>query len=175
MNPETENTFDLDDHNGVAYRRPRATDGLRMWEIARDSQVLDVNSSYAYVLWAAEFTDTSIIAEVDGRPVGFVTGYRRPHADDALMVWQVAVDADQRGKAIAGTMLCELFKRCAPSGVTAIHTTISPDNAASQRLFAGAARSLGLDFTRESFFEAELFGDSHEPEDLYRLEPMSIR
>ena len=173
MNPENTDSFDRIDDNGVAYRRPRDTDGLRMWEIARDSQVLDVNSSYAYVLWAAEFTDTSIIAEVDGRPVGFVTGYRRPSADDALMVWQVAVDSDQRGKNIARTMLCTLFDRCAPSGVTAIHTTISPDNTASQRLFAGAARELGLGFRRDPFFEAELFGPSHEPEDLYRLSPTS--
>nr|WP_228461749.1 diaminobutyrate acetyltransferase [Gordonia spumicola] len=158
----------MNDEHGVAYRRPRATDGLRMWEIARDSQVLDVNSSYAYVLWATDFADTSIIAEVDGRPVGFVTGYRRPGAPDALMVWQVAVDADQRGKKIAGSMLRELFAR---SGASAIHTTISPDNDASQRLFAGVARSLGLQLTREHFLDADLFGDSHEPEDLYRLTP----
>lgn len=173
MDPQTENAFDLNDHHGVAYRRPRATDGLRMWEIARDSQVLDVNSSYAYVLWGADFSDTSIVAEVEGRVVGFVTGYRRPQADDALMVWQVAVDSDQRGKKIAGTMLCQLFKRNVGSGVTAINTTISPDNEASQALFAGTARELGLEFTREPFLDAELFGDSHEPEDLYRLSPAS--
>ncbi len=167
MNPEL-SAIQINERSGVAYRRPRATDGLRMWQIARDSQVLDVNSSYAYVLWAVDFADTSIIAEVDGRPVGFITGYRRPDASDVLMVWQVAVDADQRGKQIAGTMLRELFSR---SGVSAIHTTISPDNNASQRLFAGVARSLGLQFTREPFLEAELFGDSHEPEDLYRLSP----
>ncbi len=167
MNPDN-SAIQTNERAGVAYRRPRATDGLRMWEIARDSQVLDVNSSYAYVLWAVDFADTSIIAEVDGRPVGFITGYRRPDASDVLMVWQVAVDADQRGKQIAGTMLRELFAR---SGVTAIHTTISPDNDASQRLFGGVARSLGLHFSREPFLEAELFGDSHEPEDLYRLEP----
>ncbi|WP_420040273.1 diaminobutyrate acetyltransferase [Gordonia sp. MP11Mi] len=173
MNPQTENTFDLNDHHGVAYRRPRATDGIRMWEIARDSQVLDVNSSYAYVLWGEDFSDTSIVAEVEERVVGFVTGYRRPQAPDALMVWQVAVDSDQRGKRIAGTMLRELFKRNTGSGVTAIHTTISPDNEASQALFAGVARELGLEFTRQPFLKAELFGDSHEPEDLYRLSPAS--
>ena len=116
------------------------------------------------------------MAEVDGDVVGFVTGYRRPSAPDTLMVWQVAVDDAQRGKSIAKRMLCELFEHCAPAGVVAINTTISPDNEASQRLFAGAARSLGLHFTREPFFSADLFPDlgdseSHEPEDLYLLTP----
>lgn len=147
-----------------------------MWEIARDSQVLDVNSPYAYVLWSQDFSETSIVAEVDGDVVGFVTGYRRPTAPDTLMVWQVAVDDAQRGKKIARRMLCGLFERCVPDGVVAINTTISPDNEASQRLFAGAARALGLRFAREPFFSADLFPDlgdsnSHEPEDLYLLTP----
>ncbi|WP_026918914.1 diaminobutyrate acetyltransferase [Gordonia shandongensis] len=170
MNP-IETTPEKDTGNTVAFRRPRARDGKRIWEIARDSQVLDVNSSYSYVLWSQDFSETSIVAEVDGEPVGFVTGYRRPANPEILMVWQVAVDASQRGKQIAGRMLCELFNRCAPDGVTAINTTISPDNEASQRLFAAAARTLGLQFHREPFFSAELFPDAHEPEDLYLLTP----
>ncbi|EGD55620.1 L-2,4-diaminobutyric acid acetyltransferase [Gordonia neofelifaecis NRRL B-59395] len=114
------------------------------------------------------------MAEVDGDVVGFVTGYRRPAKPDTLMVWQVAVDDAQRGKQIAKRMLCELFAHCAPTGVVAINTTISPDNQASQRLFAGAARQLGLRFAREPFFNADLFVDSHEPEDLYLLTPADI-
>lgn len=170
MNPN-ENTPETDTGNTVAFRRPRARDGKRIWEIARDSRVLDVNSPYAYVLWSQDFSETSIVAEIDGDVVGFVTGYRRPTAPDTLMVWQVAVDDAQRGKKIARRMLCELFTHCAPAGVVAVNTTISPDNEASQRLFAGAARALGLRFAREPFFSADLFLDSHQPEDLYLLTP----
>ncbi|NLG45861.1 diaminobutyrate acetyltransferase [Gordonia sp. (in: high G+C Gram-positive bacteria)] len=170
MKPNTKSP-ETDTGNTVAFRRPRARDGKRMWEIARDSRVLDVNSPYSYVLWSQDFSETSIVAEVDDHVVGFVTGYRRPAARDTLMVWQVAVDEAQRGKQIAKRMLCELFDYCAPTGVVAINTTISPDNEASQRLFAGAARALGLHFEREPFFSADLFLDSHEPEDLYLLTP----
>lgn len=155
----------------VTYRRPTAADGIAIWQIAADSQVLDVNSSYAYVLWCQDFADTSIIAEVDSRPVGFVTGYRRPENPSALMVWQVAVDASQRGRGIAAAMLHALFDRCAQQGATAMHTTISPDNVASQKLFASVAQQRGLRFERSDFFAAELFGPGHESEDLYRLEP----
>ncbi|KJR06022.1 diaminobutyrate acetyltransferase [Gordonia sihwensis] len=174
MNPNDPSP-ETDNGNTVTFRRPRARDGKRIWEIARDSRVLDVNSPYAYVLWSQDFSETSIVAEFDGDVVGFATGYRRPAAPDTLMVWQVAVDETQRGKQIAKRMVCELFRHCAHAGVVAINTTISPDNQASQRLFAGAARALGLQLTREPFFSAELFIDSHEPEDLYLLTPGSAQ
>ncbi|MGC4932550.1 diaminobutyrate acetyltransferase [Gordonia sp. DT30] len=153
------------------YRAPKVADGTRLWEIARDSQVLDVNSSYAYVLWCRDFADTSIVAEVDGLPVGFVTGYRRPSDPSTLMVWQVAVDDTYRGHRIAGTMLHRLFDRVSGRGAVAMHTTISPDNVASQRLFASVAAARGLGFERRDLFAADDFPDAHEPEDLYLLEP----
>ena len=156
----------------VDYRRPSAPDGHRLWEIASDSKVLDVTSSYAYVLWCNDFAATSIVAEIDSRPIGFVTGYRRPEDPTVLMVWQVAVDHDARGRGVAAGMLHRLFDRCAhDDGVVALHTTISPDNQASRRLFASVAAARGLQFRREKFFAAELFPDSHESEDLYRLRP----
>ncbi|MEE4022681.1 diaminobutyrate acetyltransferase [Gordonia sp. PKS22-38] len=158
----------------VDYRQPTADDGERLWEIASDSKVLDVNSSYSYVLWCHDFASTSIVAEVDGRPVGFVTGYRRQTDPSTLMVWQVAVDDVCRGHGVAGTMLHRLFDRCQRSGVVAMHTTISPDNVASQRLFESVANARGLRFERRDLFAADQFPDAHEPEDLYLLEPELI-
>ncbi|MBD1321647.1 diaminobutyrate acetyltransferase [Gordonia hankookensis] len=155
----------------VDYRQPTADDGMRLWEIASDSKVLDVNSSYAYVLWCHDFATTSIVAEVDGHPVGFVTGYRRQTDPSTIMVWQVAVDDNYRGHGIAGTMLHRLLDRTQRSGVVAMHTTISPDNAASQRLFESVADARGLRFERRDLFAAEQFPGAHEPEDLYILEP----
>lgn len=40
-----------------------------MWRIARDSGVLDLNSSYAYLLWCTDFPSTSAVARVDGEPI----------------------------------------------------------------------------------------------------------
>lgn len=155
----------------VDYRQPTVDDGARLWEIASDSKVLDVNSSYSYVLWCHDFAATSVVAEVDGRAVGFVTGYRRQSDPSTLMVWQVAVDDNYRGHGIAGTMLHRLFDRAQRSGVVAMHTTISPDNVASQRLFASVAEARGLSFERRDLFPADAFPDAHLPEDLYLLEP----
>ncbi|MGU3294242.1 diaminobutyrate acetyltransferase [Williamsia sp. M5A3_1d] len=155
----------------VSFREPDVSDGVRLWEIARDSEVLDLNSSYAYVLWCQDYARTSIVAEVDGSVVGFVTGYVRPQAPDTVMVWQVAVDADQRGLGLAGRMLTALMDRVETDSITRMQTTISPDNEASQKLFTSFAERRGMTITRRDYFAPEDFPDSHEPEDLYTIAP----
>ncbi len=140
-----------------------------MWEIARDSQVLDLNSSYAYVLWCRDFAASSVVAIDGGRVVGFVSGYVRPQRADTLFVWQVAVDADHRGRSVAGRMVDELLDRLRPDGVIRLETTISPDNTASQALFAALARRRGTDITKHDLFGTEHFPDSHEAEELYLI------
>lgn len=160
------------DDQSTTFRSPTAADGSRMWEIARDSGVLDLNSSYAYVLWAQEFADTSVVVETDGRVVGFVTGFLRPHEDDgrgSLFVWQVGVDADQRGRRLAVRMLHTLMDRAAERGVERLRTTISPDNEASRRTFASLARGRGQQLAREDYLSSDLLGAGHEPEDLYTV------
>ncbi|RBL85135.1 diaminobutyrate acetyltransferase, partial [Streptomyces cavourensis] len=57
---------------------PRVEDGAAIWRIARDSEVLDLNSSYSYLLWCRDFAATSAVARgEDGEPIAFVTGYIR--------------------------------------------------------------------------------------------------
>lgn len=151
------------------FREPTAADGQRMWEIARDSGVLDLNSSYAYVLWGAEFAGSSVVVESEGRVVGFVTGFLRPSEPDSIFVWQVGVDADQRGRGLAARMLHALLDRLAERGVVRLRTTISPDNEASQRTFGAVARDRGMTLSREDYLAADLMGEGHEPEDLYTI------
>ncbi|EOM76432.1 acetyltransferase [Rhodococcus rhodnii LMG 5362] len=153
----------------MQFRRPQISDGVRLWEIARDTEVLDLNSSYAYVLWCRDFADTSIVATVDDRPVGFVTGYRRQSAPDTLMVWQVAVDSEQRGRRIAGRMLHALLDDVATAGIDRLETTISPDNTASIALFTGVARDRDRTITRQDLFSPNDFPEGHEAEDLYSI------
>ncbi|WP_181772231.1 diaminobutyrate acetyltransferase [Amycolatopsis pittospori] len=152
---------------------PTKADGAELWRIARDSKKLDLNSAYAYMLWCRDFADTSVVAKVDGTPVGFVIGYRK---QDTGFVWQVAVDASQRGKGLAGALLDELFSRLTAQGVRYLETTITPDNEASIRLFASFAKRWNADLERLDLFSATDFpaeDGTHEQEDLYRIGPLS--
>jgi diaminobutyrate acetyltransferase len=143
-----------------------------MWRMARDSKVLDLNTSYAYLLWCRDFASTSVVADVDGTPGGFVTGYLRPAQPDTLMVWQVAVDEEPRGRGLARRMLSELVD-AVPNRVTGMETTITADNAASIALFTSFADSRGARITREPVFDASLFPDGHETELLFRIGPLA--
>ena len=150
---------------------PGVADGAALYRITRDSGVLDVNSSYAYLLWCRDFAGTSAVAREGGEVVGFVTGYLRPDAPDVLMVWQVAVDASQRGKGLAGRMLAHLVDRLVPRGMRYLETTITADNTASIKLFSALARDRGTELARSELFSGDLFPDAHEGEDLYRIGP----
>ncbi|MFD4250254.1 diaminobutyrate acetyltransferase [Amycolatopsis thermoflava] len=157
---------------------PTKADGAALWRIARDSQKLDLNSPYAYLLWCRDFADTSVVARVDGDAVGFVIAYRRPSAPDTVLVWQVAVDASQRGQGLAGALLDNLFTRLVADGVRHLETTITPDNKASIRLFTSFAERWGAELERAELFGSADFPDDgtrHEPEDLYRIGPLLPR
>jgi L-2,4-diaminobutyric acid acetyltransferase len=157
--------------------RPTVADGAALWRIARDSKVLDLNSSYSYLLWCRDFAATSAVArDGSGEPVGFVTGYLRPDRPRTLLVWQVAVDEAYRGRGLAATLLDALAVRAsAEQRITAVETTITPGNTASERLFGAFAERHDADLEREVLFDTGLFPDGpHEPEVLYRIGPLSL-
>lgn len=157
---------------------PTKADGAALWRIARDSQKLDLNSPYAYLLWCRDFADTSVVARVDGTTVGFVIAYRRPAAPDTALVWQVAVDASQRGQGLAGALLDNLFTRLVEDGVRHLETTITPDNKASIGLFTSFAQRWGARLESTELFGPADFPDDgvrHEREDVYRIGPLHAR
>ncbi len=139
--------------------------------MAAESQTLDVNTSYAYLLWCRDFASTSLMAEIDGHPAGFVTGYVRPARPETLMIWQVAVDADHRGRGIARTLLNGLVDRV--SDVTRMETTITDDNEASIALFHSFAEHRGATIRRDDLFADEHFPDDHDAERLYTIAPLN--
>jgi len=147
---------------------PRLEDGRELWRIARDTNILDLNSPYSYVMWCRDFARTSVVVRSDGAVRGFVTGFERPEDPGTLFVWQVAVDAPWRGRALAGRMLAYL----ADGGCRYVEATVTPDNVPSDRLFASFARERGAVIERTPLLHGDLFPGDHQPETLYRIGPL---
>ncbi|MFI2005756.1 diaminobutyrate acetyltransferase [Streptomyces jumonjinensis] len=185
----------------ISVDTPRVEDGAALWRIARDSEVLDLNSSYSYLLWCRDFAATSLVARgPDGEPIAFVTGYARPERPRALVVWQIAVDRAYRGQGLAGVLLDALTaKVTAERGIREMETTITPDNTASERLFTSYAARQSAHVEREVLFDGALFPDEapaeardetpaeavnsaadgpppgpHQPEVLFRIGPIAV-
>ncbi len=157
----------------VSLRGPRVEDGAALWELVVHTGVLDENSPYLYLLVATHFAGSSIVAELDGRLVGFISAYRLPEDPTVLFVWQVAVHSDARGRGVATRMLLGLLERPDNAGVRRIHTTVTEDNTASRRMFAGLARRLDCPLVERPFIEAHHFpGEaSHDAEPLLDIGP----
>jgi L-2,4-diaminobutyric acid acetyltransferase len=156
----------------LTFTHPTVADGAAMWRLAHEVGGLDANTSYAYLLWCRDFSDTSVVARAGDEVVGFTTGYRRPDAPEVLLVWQVAVDPASQGAGVAAGMLDALVAAVRGRGVAHLETTITPQNAASQRLFRSLALRLGAAIEDDStLFGSDEFPDGHEPEQLIRIGP----
>lgn len=155
---------------GVVLRRPTVADGAAMWRLAEASGGLDLNTPYAYLLWCRDFPATSAIAEIDGEPVGYVTGFLRPEEPSTLFVWQVTTSPDVRGRGLARRMIESIIDRLGDR-VTHLEASVTPDNVASRRTFAGVAERRGAALVEEELFVGSDFPTPHDPEVLVRIGP----
>ena len=69
------NDFNLKDVN---FRAAQPNDGLTLWQLVRDTGVLDLNSPYFYVLMATDFGETCLVVEHNEQIVGAIIGYHPP-------------------------------------------------------------------------------------------------
>jgi L-2,4-diaminobutyric acid acetyltransferase len=144
----------------LCLRKPRATDGSDIWALVKRCAPLDVNSMYCNLVQAEHFRDTCVVAERDGRVVGWVSGHMIP-TEDALFVWQVAVCPSARGLGLGKKMLLELLERDACDGATALKTTITEDNEASWSLFRSVTRTVGGALDDTPHYESDRHFDGH--------------
>lgn len=162
----------------VRFRSPRVEDGAGLWRLARDSDRLDLNSAYYYLLFCTRFAATSVVAEDErgGDLLGFVTGLRWPDDPATVFVWQVGVDAAARGAGLASRMLDALVRAEACRDVTHLESTVTPSNEASLALFRSFARRADAPCKESAFLRAEDFppGADHEPEVLLRIGPLRL-
>jgi L-2,4-diaminobutyric acid acetyltransferase len=112
---------------------------------------------YCNLIQCDHFADTCILAEMDGAPVGWISGYLLPDDPETLFVWQVAVAEDARGLGLASEMLDRLLSRADMAGVRHLKTTITRDNQASWSLFRSLAERHGAILSDEPHFKK----DSH--------------
>ncbi|MCV7214462.1 diaminobutyrate acetyltransferase [Mycobacterium crocinum] len=159
-------------------RRPCETDAVAMRRLVDATGVLDVNSTYSYLLMATDFAKSCIVADRDGEMCGLITGYHPPERPEVLFVWQVAVAERARGTGLAATMLDALVNRVrhARHGhPVTVEATVTPDNRPSRALFGGFARRHGVPITERPHFAGELLDPAggHHDEPILRIGPIT--
>lgn len=149
-----------------------------MHRLVAATKVLDVNSTYAYLLMATDFAGTTIVADRDGDLCGLITGYHPPTRPEVLFVWQVAVADAARGTGLASTMLDALVQRVRQDRFghpITVEATVAPGNDASRAFFHAFARRHRVPLTEHPCFSsAHLDADgAHEDEPILRIGPLT--
>jgi len=155
----------------ILFQHPTKKDTKEIYNLIKKSKPLDINSEYLYLLQTTYFNETCIVAKVQDRVIGFASGFISPKDEETFFVWQLAIDKEARGKGIAFRMLRELFDTPIVSKTSSIHTTISPSNIASQKVFERFAKELDFDKKIVIFATRDDFSDAHEDELLYIMKP----
>lgn len=159
--------------NRPIIRQPDVDDGAGIWRVAKESSALDINSGYLYLLLTKDFADTCVVAEISGKIVGFVVGYRPPTRREVVFLWQVGILPSMQGRGLGKRLVLSFLHSPGARGATLLETTVAPSNTASRALFLGIARQLGAECRVSSCFSASQFPEpGHEDEELYRIGPL---
>lgn len=159
----------------IHFRRPTENDGSEMYRIVQQSEVLDVNSPYSYLMWSKYFNKTSIVAVCENQIIGFVTGFIQPEDPNTLFIWQIAVDKHYRGHGLATKLIEQLLVRLREEEIIFLEATVTPSNIPSSKLFKGIAEKQKTNCAIFECFSKELFPDeNHETEFTYRIGPLQI-
>ena len=151
-------------------RQPVAEDGADIWALVRACKPLDENSMYCNMIQCDHFSETCVVAEIDGEIAGWVSAYVLPYDPETLFVWQVAVGPAARGTGLGSLMLSHLLQRKACKGVRRLQTTITSDNEASWALFRKFARNNGVKPDVQAYYTQALhFRERHSTEHLVTI------
>lgn len=150
--------------------KPSKKDAQKIYKLVKSTKVLDVNSEYLYLLQTTHFRDICSVATYEDKVIGFVSGYMIPNEPNTLFIWQVAVDSDFRGNDLARRLIMDIIQR-EDLNVNYLHTTVSPSNNSSIRVFEKVANHYETQMNSMEFFEASDFTNQHEEEVLYKIGP----
>jgi len=164
-------TLELIDKATPSLRKPVPEDGADIWALIKACKPLDENSMYCNLIQCDHFRDTCVLAQMDGKPAGWVSAYVMPNDPETLFVWQVAVSGAARGTGLGSLMLKHLLGREECEGVNRLQTTITRSNEASWALFRKFAREQDAELSAQAYFgEALHFRGKHDTEYMVTIE-----
>lgn len=151
---------------------PDSSDAAEIHALIDACPPLDTNSLYANLIQCTHFAGTCAIARLNGKVVGWISGHRPPGSDDTYFLWQVAVHADARGRALPRRMLSHILSRACQQGVNKLETSITRNNEPSWGLFRSIAGWLQAPLREQPWFDRDRhFGGQHDTEFLVTIGP----
>jgi L-2,4-diaminobutyric acid acetyltransferase len=160
----------------IELLKPNKSHTKEIINLIKKTKVLDVNSEYLYYLQTIHFKKYCCVAIDKNKVIGFVSGYIIPNnKNNTLFIWQVAVDKNYRGLGLAQKLILKIIHRKSSKNIEFIHTTVSPSNKSSVRVFEKVAQTLKTKIKKNDFLKKNDFTNSHEDEPLYKIGPFNLK
>lgn len=157
----------------VCYRTPSVKDASAVHGLVDQTKELDLNSWYYYAMFFRDFSETSMVVDVDGQFAGFVTGYVRPDRPDTLFLWQTATTLTHGVQNLGLNLLSKLLESVKRRfDVNYIEATVDPHNRAISMQFRLLARKINAEKAEEILFSAADIVELEHDEQLIRIGPL---
>jgi L-2,4-diaminobutyric acid acetyltransferase len=152
-------------------RKVKVEDIKEVYKLLVDNRpYVGLNSRYTYFLLARDFSDTCVVAEHDGKIIGFSSGYISQSRTDTFFNWETVVHQDYRGNNLQKQMLLHQLRN---TNVKYFEGTVNPSNQISEKNFFDLAELLNSKCQKKVLFKEEDFeNDGHEAEILCRIGPI---
>jgi L-2,4-diaminobutyric acid acetyltransferase len=156
----------------LVYSHPKAADGTLMWDLVKNNEDLDLNSSYSYFLVSKLHSKRCIIAidKENNRMAGFIMGFVFSDNPETYFIWQISVAKEYRGQGIGSTLINKLLTT--NEDVRYIKGTVSKENYYYQNLLKKVALIHDSWYSIKESFEDDDFPDGHEKEQLISIGPI---
>ncbi len=144
-------------------------DSELLQKLASECPPLDVHTPYTYWVIARFFGKNSFIAEIDGKPLGYITSVEN---GEETLVWQIGIKKEVRGSGLAYLLIDKVIAPAIAAG-RKVYVSIDRSNAPSNGAFSSYCRKNGLILKnlKTVALRSVTDADFYECEDLFLIEP----
>jgi L-2,4-diaminobutyric acid acetyltransferase len=121
-------------------RAPLPEDGARIAALAEDFVSRKARNIPETLVGRGAFRETSVLAELAGKLLGWVSAYILPYDPQTLFIWAVEVVKSEQNPGLSSLMLGYLMRQEPRAGLTRVQTVISCDEDRPWALFRQFAR-----------------------------------
>lgn len=105
----------------------------------RDSQALELHTSFTYWILAKFLSEICFIAVEKDEIIGFVGGIRSTKKENIVYLWQLSVAPAYRRQGVGASLIGRMMDAAQKIGAKSLQFTIAPDNFASYMTFTDFA------------------------------------
>lgn len=159
----------------AVFRTPDMADAHAVSDLARHFENSDYRDARRCRLWFRDFAQSSLLATLDGRAVGFLAGYRRPECPDTFMVYRTLVEESHEGAGLVAELIDRAVDHQAVRGARYVEITASAGGRHLDAMVRELAERHSARVDRSVLFPGDWSPVPQPDEVLYRIGPVAER